>query len=56
MFFVVLVAGLVPLAGTPRSAIMNGVLCLLNQRISCLVRQSVLLSQNGSHPQIRPHL
>ena len=31
--FVVLVAGLVTLAGTPRSAIINGVLCLIKKRI-----------------------
>ena len=41
---VVLVAGLVPLAETPRSDVINVVLCQQVGRYPCAVRQSVLLS------------
>ena len=36
----------------PRSDVFNVVLCLLSHLSPNLARQSVLLSQNGSHPQI----
>ena len=47
-------AGLVPLAETPRSDVINVVLCQQETQYLIAVRQSVLLSQNGSHPQVRP--
>ena len=51
---VVLVAGLVPLAETPRSDVINVGLCRQARLSLGCVRQSVLLSQNGSHPQVQP--
>ena len=53
-FNLVEVVGVVPLAETPRSDIINVVLCLQATLTFNAVRQSVLLSQNGSHPQLRP--
>ena len=44
--------GIRPFSRAPRSAIINGVLCRLCFCITSLRWQSVLLSQNGSHPQI----
>ena len=51
---VVEVVGVVPLAGTPRSDVINVVLCQQATYIRAYVRQSILLPQNGSHPQLRP--
>ncbi len=39
-------------SGAPRSAIINCRLCRRPYRKSCVMEQSVLLSQNGSHPQL----
>ena len=39
-------------SGAPRPDVINVVLCLQAYHYSFPVRQSVLLSQNGSHPQI----
>ena len=52
--FLVEVVGVVPLAETPRSDVINVVLCQRVTYIQICVRQSVLLPQNGSHPQLRP--
>ena len=46
--------GVVPLAETPRSDVINVVLCQRATYIQIYTRQSVLLPQNGSHPQLRP--
>ena len=44
--------GICAFSGAPRSAIINGVLCQQLSRPPTISRQSVLLSQNGSYPQI----
>ena len=55
-FNLVEVVGVVPLAETPRSDVTNVVLCQHTYSFPSPVRQSVLLPQNGSHPQLRPKI